>query len=113
MTQHTPVPWIASYDNRGLPFVATDKGSHKPHSLIAEVFTPSAVYSENQSDLDAEAAANADFIVAACNQYDDLLEALELLTEMTDDPISRYMGCRSARLDIARAALAKAKDGVA
>jgi len=41
-----------------------------------------------------------------------LLEALELLTEMTDDPI-RYMGCRSARLDIARAALAKAKDGVA
>ena len=51
-------------------------------------------------------AANAQLIAAAPR----LLEALKLLVEMEADPI-KFSGCRGARYDIARAAIAKAEGG--
>lgn len=94
-------PWTVSKcsmrRNRFLNPMVQCADSHEP--IIAEICGKDRLWTEKM-----EIAA---FIVRACNCHDELLEALKLVTEMDDDPI-RFMGCRSARYDFARAAIAQA-----
>ena len=86
-TQHTPTPWTYGNGNitHGLVIYEPDSGKMVLHD---------AVYLSEE---------DAEFIVRACNAYDDLLEALERIAHGADvepwDVIA----------SIASAAIAKAK----
>ncbi len=65
MSEHTPIPW-------------------KAHSRYAEILSGLdrngcvAVFRDSGLITKAEAMANRDFVLRACNSHDDLLAALEL-----------------------------------
>ena len=98
MTEHTPKPWRVWDVREGL--VITDDTLATRHICEVQGATPE------------EAAANAEFIVRACNTHDDLVRALEVLVkEVLDAGTDCYFcsaDCRKG-LDLARAALTKAK----
>lgn len=75
-TQHTPTPWIVK--NPKIPVGCDKEGdrlicSEETKEHVAEVFQ---YRNDNHKD-EATGLANAEFIVLACNAYDDLLAALE------------------------------------
>lgn len=73
MTQeikHTPLPWqLDQYDDENIIYVEGDEGDSFP-SCYQEI-------AKNDDWEDGENRANAEFIVRACNNHYDLIEALE------------------------------------
>ena len=67
MAEHTPLPWFAYFTTHGDPYVA-DYGRL---TVVATVATGPDDYGR----------ANAEFIVRAVNNYDEMLAALEAMVE--------------------------------
>ncbi len=112
MNKHTPTPWQAQpplENEDGLAIIGLQLDEDG-----TPLFTPTnglvAVTCQSPVEFDegdyTRAAANAAFIVRACNSHDALLEALEALTEIVDDQLG---GDFPEPLAKARAAIALAK----
>lgn len=106
-TQHTPGPWRAGQTSSGA-FIevtyTTEQGVVEPIATCHQISLP------RSSDQRAQAKANAEFIVRACNAHDDLLAALEaLFTEAGEHAID--CGIEFAALEQARLAIAKVAKG--
>lgn len=105
---HTPGPWKIL--RKSWPMTITGK----VHQVTSEGRLPTAFVpaweAQDDGDIDAreEAAANAEFIVRACNSYYDLLAACELM-----DAFLHAVANDSNEAQIVRAAIAKAKGGAA
>lgn len=104
MAEHTPLPWSISYgfDARtvgGKQPPAVYVGGSKPEQTGIKLASP---WVEGAWDDDAEAAANAEFIVRACNVHYELLSALKAMV-LNDK--HTYRDCHKAAL----AAIAKAE----
>lgn len=142
--QHTPVPWGLSQAAKGKLDVGTGettmgdtfptvvaceqpKGVNGRGVTVAEIITRDSSIgfgdlAIHYSITPGVAAANAEFIVRACNSHYELLDALELLTGWYDDDDGvrdRIEALKSNEeeptvtrlVEIARAAIAKAKGG--
>jgi hypothetical protein len=86
--QHTPTPWTIDSDGDGKPnaIITSTHDKDGPDDDVCEVYGGNA-------DDDATRAANAAFIVAACNSHAQLLadvkrlrEALAGLVDLSNDP---------------------------
>lgn len=111
-TKHTPTPWRAT-KARTLIHIAGDEGG----VCSISVSPPRVPEIHIREETVARAKADAEFIVRACNAYDDLLAIVEAVASADpDDTIGSIKvhpdGAPSAWLkDAARAAIAKAKGG--
>ncbi len=109
MTGHTPLPWSLSYgfDARefgGEAAPATYVGGPTPEMIGIKLATP---WVEGAWDDDKEAAANAEFIVRACNSHYVLSEALEPFVVTKSGDEFTTITVRSSAIDAARAAIAR------
>jgi hypothetical protein len=110
---HTPLPWGISYGFdltacKRHPGRATYVCGPNPESIGIKISTP---WIEGAWDDDAEAKANAAFIVRACNSHYALIEALQQFvngveTRMIDSPADETLANITHR---ARVAIANAR----
>ena len=102
MSKHTPGPWELHHNI----------GRKGEIGIVADAAPCIIAVMGNQNAWPAEARANAEFIVRACNAHDELLAALELAMECMPDP--DYRGTteaqRAAHASMS-AAIRKAKGG--
>lgn len=101
MTKHTPLPWTTRKSG-----TSGDVGIAAPgcEGVIAECFEE---FAAKFYMLPEEAAANAEFIVLACNSHEDLLraarEALQTLDRLPADTLTVPGVSRHLRSAIAKA----------
>jgi hypothetical protein len=111
-SQHTPTPWKYEYIDRNRAIISAPKGANHVYCLFGEFVGPPDFEKETQAiacKISAEeAAANATFIVRACNAHDALVEALEALA---DEAFRNMAGGKGHLIDNAYAALKLAKEG--
>lgn len=108
-TQHTPTPWKVLIDSRG-----------EPNLWGADGILMGTLYHDGISDAKPIQLANAEFIVRACNNHDDLLAAMESCErEMSNayrkglvDSLAPKAESSSftQAVSVARAVIAKAKE---
>lgn len=103
-SKHTPTPWRAA----GQQIIAEENGYR-----VAVVSSPDprARGKERMEDLEY-CRGNTAFIVRACNSHEQLVTALQALLP---DAVGNHIGGpdTQARIDAARAAIAKATGGAA
>ena len=105
MAKHSPTPWRLHVGKHGECSVWPDD---KQMAICALNIEPKLGIGA------AEARANAEFIVRACNAHDDLLAGLESLLfrfELVCGDDSGIDPADQKRIDTARAAIAKATMG--
>ena len=91
-TQHTPVPWSLEYR----------RWITSGDVYIARIHDVSKIG-------EAEAVANAEFIIRACNSHDALLEALEMALRMMEgESLDEQF---DGEAEVIRDAIAQAKGG--
>jgi hypothetical protein len=95
MTGHYPTPWSVS------PVTTGQRG----FDILCDVRTTPNKWSIAAS---SQEQANAAFIVKACNNFDGLLAALELLVADVADYETWQRPCHA--VDVAKAAIAKARE---
>lgn len=79
---HTPTPWSADRNIVSAPpFNVNDMASNVGKTFKKVCITDNDCYSSTE-----ECAANAEFIVLACNAHDALVDALEHLTRTACRP---------------------------
>jgi hypothetical protein len=96
MSEHTPTPWFhdKSYKNSALIGRVQDKNGENWDDMCVECHS---AISGNQTSHHNIDAANAEFIVRACNAHDALVEACRNVSQAADDSI---------RIDLAKITLA-------
>jgi len=107
MSAHTPGPWRIKYGSPTVVVPGND--THHRRAAIAQ-----CALSHGIGEAGIQDAANAEFIVRACNAHDDLLGALDdLLGQVMQAKEGFGIYANSESMDesvnAARAAIAKAK----
>ena len=92
---HTPVPWQVEIDKDQVHLITDEAGGH-----IAVAFW------WDQGNQHIPTAANASFIVRACNSHDKLLKACEFNIAILSLLIGNKVGCGGINI---QAALRKAR----
>ena len=98
--EHSPTPWVKHYsrdDSGDIGIAAPGAGN-----VIAEVF--SEINEAGKKEI-AIAEANANFLLCAVNCHDDLVKACQYIVDAGEN------GDEMTAIEMARAALAKAKAG--
>ncbi|SRR5260221_2812201 len=122
VSQHTPGPWtyqgsMNSREIRVAPLSLTTwnyEGKRCPRSIQANeaiaVITMVESIESSGGNIDSIAAANAEFIVRACNAHDELLEAVKnLIQELESNKLDRELGNPVPAVAKALAAIARAE----
>ena len=103
--QHTPTPWCSNINGNAIAAQLVDGYIVK----IAEVYVPQRSIEEHY-DKRAEGAANAAFIVTACNSHDILVEACKAALNRIYSDIEKDRPATSEAAQL-RAALSAAGKG--
>lgn len=115
---HTPTPWKLEYDPTARGNCATvimQEGAQIYEKFIAEARWGKDGGTDHDGDgvrdcTAKEAQANAKFIVRACNAFDDMLSALESLTDPEGHIWHGNGSCEcTGECKAVRAAISKAK----
>lgn len=89
---HTPTPWKVGEDESNPEMITGPTNDDGSFNYVAEIF-----YSKSPYDMTPTEKANAEFIVRACNAYDDMLAALKKFWEGGDtDDEELYATVRKA-----------------
>lgn len=97
MSKHTPLPWRRRGDE-----IAIDTGKIGGRKQIAKM-----IPGFGPKGLSPTSKANAEFIVRACNAYDDLLAACKSLVASAPIQVMRDDHPYAVALTMARAAIRK------